>query len=1155
MSSSEQVVVSQRTAPAVNNHDSHEAAGPSKPQPAADAAPKKNKRRNRGKKKNPNVLNATEAGTPKANEASSEPTNHSNSNSNKRNKKPKNQDNSPLSITRISKNRAQGRLTEPEQQLQTDEAHSSSDTAPALSKPQKRVRSRKHQHTPKLPPGNHDMATVLAHDLRTSTYECMICMDVVKPAHHVWTCDCCWAVFHLQCVQTWAGRSLKDTSSNKMITGWRCPGCQNSRTVVPKDYFCFCGKQRNPEPSRYNTPHSCEQLCKRHKSCPHECVLPCHPGPCPPCSLMGPVITCFCGTNTRQARCVDTDYSTKGFSCAEVCDVLLGCGKHRCEEPCHAGVCAPCQVQEVQACYCGRHERTARCGSGKQVQLRGHSGHYSCTEKCDNVYLCGQHRCQKSCHPCSANSQACPFDPAVVKHCPCGSHTVSELLAPGKDRESCTDPIPTCDSACNKLSACGHPCSEKCHLGDCPPCQVTVDIPCRCQSSTFKGTCAEVCEAIGGEPPLCERICKSMRNCGRHQCGVACCMAMKVNGKRKPGCEFLHDCPEKCDQLLSCGTHRCQDMCHKGKCRPCLEATFDNVTCHCGRTRLEPPVRCGTKLPACPHPCIRPNPCGHIRFLNHNCHPEDEPCPPCPALVTRHCLCGKTELKNVPCYRESPRCGRPCEKELSCGKHLCLKSCHNGPCIAPGECCTQICGGTRASCGHACQQKCHAGTASCPEDKPCTARIKVTCKCGQNSLEIPCNATAESSGSKRDLDCNDFCAKVLRNRRLALAFDIKRGEDFGTSAAASPSSLSAAAAGGVPNPALSSDDLGYYDDSLCDFYMENSIWCKHMEGAIMEFAQDTEKKTFHCKPMRSEYRRFIHRYAVHFNIATEAIDQEPKRSIIMRKTLGPCRIPPILLSRAARNPSLSRAPTTAEGIKADTSGRSASRRPVNALYLSDMAFGLTKLELDADLKPLIKIDDDAIHFSSKWVNENDAVVIPSISDAVPMDEKEAIVWQLKKTVKAAFLSNSAESKAARVDCCWVNQKGDVTWSEKLLSVSKNDTSPSASTTGAKSRFANTFDALKTVVDDDGWMKVGGDNPYKPIKDAWIESPKKNVSPSTSPIVAATTTTAVDNDDDVPPLEQHNDIETADKENTSPEPIQEQQDSNISDDWETLLDDE
>lgn len=490
------------------------------------------------------------------------------------------------------------------------------------------------------------------------------------------------------------------------------------------------------------------------------------------------------------------------------------------------------------------------------------------------------------------------------------------------------------------------------------------------------------------------------------------------------------------------------------------------MTCNCGRTRLEPPVRCGTKIPVCPHPCIRPNPCGHIRFLNHNCHPDEEPCPPCPALVSRHCLCGKTELKNVPCYRESPRCGRPCEKQLPCGKHQCLKSCHNGPCLTENEACNQPCNASR-SCGHPCKEKCHDGTP-CPEKEPCTFRVKASCKCGQNTMEIPCNATAESTGSKTLLECNDFCAKVERNRRLALALDIKR-DDYGT-------------------PSLSVDDLGYYDDTLREFYNENRAWCRSMEMSLVEFVRDTAKKTSHLRPMKPEYRQFIHRYAVHFNIATEAIDAEPKRSVILRKTLGSCRIPPILLSKAASNPQLNRPPPNFEAALSGDAPKT-TKQPVNAIYLSDMAFGLTKLELDAELVPLLKIGDDCISFESTWINESDAVVVPSISDSVSMDEKEVILWQLKKILKTAFVNEEeVKSKASRVDCCWVNQKGEITWSEKqqlTKTSSSSSISNNESNKNAGARSTNSFDALSNV-DDDGWMRVGENNPYRIVKDAWKE---------------------------------------------------------------------
>lgn len=298
MSAAEQAVRTEQT----NNSNKHKNNEASSSKPTADNKSKPNKKhyKGRGKKKNDNVVNATEAGTPQPTKpetsetkpVSAKPSEKDESkpqkkrNNNRR--KPKSTENtegSTAPAALITKDRAQGRLTE----TQDDTASTSSKSQ---NKKSNNNRPRNRNRQPKLSAGEHDMSTILAHELKTSTYECMICMDTVRPAHHVWTCDCCWAVFHLNCVQTWASRSLKgkhilvwslvkvaddfsflDTSSNKMITGWRCPGCQNSRTVIPKDYFCFCGKQRNPETSRYHTPHSCDQLCKRHKNCPHECVL------------------------------------------------------------------------------------------------------------------------------------------------------------------------------------------------------------------------------------------------------------------------------------------------------------------------------------------------------------------------------------------------------------------------------------------------------------------------------------------------------------------------------------------------------------------------------------------------------------------------------------------------------------------------------------------------------------------------------------------------------------------------------------------------------------------------------------------------------------------------------------------------------------------
>jgi transcriptional repressor NF-X1 len=83
-----------------------------------------------------------------------------------------------------------------------------------------------------------DVLTSITHGLSTSTYECMICCENIRPNNKTWFCEVCWAVFHLNCTQKWA----KKSSDSKSSEIWRCPGCQNNSDVIPEVYKCFCGK-------------------------------------------------------------------------------------------------------------------------------------------------------------------------------------------------------------------------------------------------------------------------------------------------------------------------------------------------------------------------------------------------------------------------------------------------------------------------------------------------------------------------------------------------------------------------------------------------------------------------------------------------------------------------------------------------------------------------------------------------------------------------------------------------------------------------------------------------------------------------------------------------------------------------------------------------
>lgn len=120
---------------------------------------------------------------------------------------------------------------------------------------------------------------------------------------------------------------------------------------------------------------------------------------------------------------------------------------------------------------------------------------------------------------------------------------------------------------------------------------------CRCGAQKTTRRCASG-KDTGEEPFLCEKVCRAMRNCGRHECGKKCCQlsfqeALKSAGKgkgrrrgmdalegvdvfsRENDPEGIHTCERICGRALSCGIHTCGERDHKGACGTCLLANFD----------------------------------------------------------------------------------------------------------------------------------------------------------------------------------------------------------------------------------------------------------------------------------------------------------------------------------------------------------------------------------------------------------------------------------------------------------------------------------------------------------------------------------------------------------------------------------------------------
>ncbi|WVF69444.1 hypothetical protein IAT40_004221 [Kwoniella sp. CBS 6097] len=786
-----------------------------------------------------------------------------------------------------------------------------------------------------------DLVSRLTRGLKSRPFlECPICFNNITPGQQIWSClppdhapepsssitlqpnpitgststsnyySACYTPFHLDCIKDWANRSLEEEQSRAHSAGrdgediaWRCPGCQKRRADRVAGYRCFCGRLSHP-PTSTTAPHSCNDTCARKRpKCAHPCPLPCHPGPCPPCQV-ALVVPCPSHHTALTVKCSAATSNNAAMSpvCDEPCSRQLNCGNkdHECDELCHYGPCKSCDQKEVARCYCGDDSKEVECGWERKHEKicarlddNGEEetwwGKYDCGKACDRLFDCGIHPCKETCHSHPIHPLKCPQSPEVVTHCPCGTTPLSSL--PGYPRPDCLAPIPTCASQCPKKRPCGHPCPKKCHIGACPPCHQEVVKTCRCGQSQLLVPCDELRERAerGEEEVTCERVCKALRSCGRHECGRLCCPLWeqaKYKNRRQaqrtddhdlyPDYD-LHKCHLTCGRMLSCGLHTCPKPDHKGPCGRCLQASYDELICHCGNTVIYPPVACGTTV-NCPYPCDRPAPaCGHPK-TPHPCHESTE-CPPCPYLTNKSCACGKDpSVKNVRCSQDRVSCGQPCGRLLDCGYHKCTKLCHRPEC----ETCTQVCGKPKRICKHACTSTCHA-PFKCPEGEPCQTIVTQSCACGNLQSRTSCGSSTANPKSREVelLKCNSECAIRQRNARLADALGIKaneRGQET-------------------------------YEDDLKSFAAANHAFVKTVETTFEDFFKGP-RQTMVLPHMPIAKRTFVMSLAEHYRLTRELIDQEPNRSVQIRRRVD-TRVPSPLLS-ASVTPTNVPAPATSQ---------------------------------------------------------------------------------------------------------------------------------------------------------------------------------------------------------------------------------------------------
>jgi hypothetical protein len=321
---------------------------------------------------------------------------------------------------------------------------------------------------------------------------------------------------------------------------------------------------------------------------------------------------------------------------------------------------------------CSKHA-TSRCDAVDGDQVKGviDNPKLLCKEKCGDLYPCGKHPCKRSCLPRHNHAGCVEIVTDIFPKC---HHLV---------KRKCQQDI--YELLCKKevrvvLEQCGHEADKQCHQRNC-------DILC--------------------DEPVTETFPK----CG-HQIEKKCYVKIEDMS-----------CARPCEEINSCGIHRCVNECGK---------LHGHDSC---------PKMIDYRFPGCNHPSSRKKKCSEP--INRKCTTIVCFIGPCSHQIEKQCS-----------QEENPPCAKQCEEKNSCGIHRCVNQCgkphdHNNcqkmvdysfpSCNHPSpkkkKCSETIswnCTATvyfNGSCGHPLQRQCYQKVGDVKCAVPCTKQRKCDHPC------------------------------------------------------------------------------------------------------------------------------------------------------------------------------------------------------------------------------------------------------------------------------------------------------------------------------------------------------------------------------------------------------------------------------------------
>ena len=464
-------------------------------------------------------------------------------------------------------------------------------------------------------------------------------------------------------------------------------------------------------------------------------------------SAIGQTLTLVCRrhSNVNEVRHSSDIQKFPHGGCEKLCGVRLDCG-HACDRACHPTdkVHAPGRCPKVcwkscpndhqckkrchhpDDCYCERPmvKIIPQCGHEQTVQCYIEPEKFPCQVKCKKTLLCGHEKVL----PCFK-------DPIIFYF---------------KNK---------CDSDCDKVLDCGHPCSKKCK--ERCRCNTTIEIERPCGHRVLV-----LCPEKSNPPPCIMKCSRKLLDCG-HECPGLCyeeCRSYRCellvekllpcDHKQILPCHFdprYISCHEMCEKKCNQG-HPCQQWCHFGfPCEDCR--VMVNMTFPACNHNIEMPCHLDPAAIVCERPCERVRTCGHPcqDICGNNCEARL-----CMTLEPRALPCGHTATVSCSKSLQTYKCKVKVVVDLSCG-HKKPMDCYVKEAGLKNVLCNEKVE-KELPCKHKAILQCHTNI----EEYKCMKKVDVTMTCG-HSKSITCSA--ERAG--RIPPC-----MVMRTRKLSCDHEV-----------------------------------------------------------------------------------------------------------------------------------------------------------------------------------------------------------------------------------------------------------------------------------------------------------------------------------------------------------------------------------------------